>query len=558
MARIRKETTIGNVNYGKKIWYLGKYLRLSKEDLLKGDSRSIISQDMTLDNHIDALTQNGEIIVIVDTYIDDGTSGMYDNNRDQFQRAIQDVESGRINCLIACDLSRMFRNDSDQKQYLEYYFRQKKTRIISCMLPQLDTFHDPDRIYSLDVKFQGTMNASMPIENSLKIKYKLANRRKQGLYVGSFAPYGYQKDPENKNKLLIDEAAAEVVKDIYHSFVYENMSTRRIVEKLNNLGISNPTEYKQQQGSNFKNSTGINSALWSESTVRKILTRQYYIGHMDQHYSQTIFTPDRKKIIKVEDNERDENEIVQNTHEAIISERTYELAQKLFTRDRRTAPTKKHTYLFSGMLTCGDCQRAMIAKKAKNINYYYCSTYVKRSKTACTKHTFREDNLQIAVLKAIQLQVALAINMKAQVDKITKSEKVNRSSKRIEELLISNKTALTKQEDILDSLYFDLKKDLIDSEQYPRLRTKTSDKINQIKNTLSELLKEQEKLQSNMEQNNSYIETFSKYQNVKELDNKLLIELVDKIYIYEDKRIDVKFNFTDEYKLTLEFIENNK
>ncbi len=553
MARIRKNPSEEN---GKKIWRLGKYLRLSKEDLLAGDSRSIISQDMTLDNHIDNLIRNGEHIVIAGTYVDDGTSGMYDSRND-FQRAIKDIENGIINGLIVCDLSRMFRNDADQKQYLEYYFREKKTRIISCILPQLDTYYDPDRIYSMDVKFQGMTNANMPIENSLKIKDKLANRRKRGLFVGSFAPYGYKKDHDNKNKLLVDDEAAEVVKDIYNWFVYERMSIRRIVEKLNTLGIANPTQYKKEQGLNFKSATD-NCGLWSESTVRNILTREYYIGNMDQHHSQTIFMPNRKKVVKLDYEEKDSSELVENTHEAIIELRTYELTQKLLTRDTRTAPTQKHTYLFSGYLVCGDCKKAMIAKKAKNINYYYCSTYLKRSKTACTKHTTREDVLTEVVLKTIQLQVALAVSLREKVDKISKSEKINKTSKRIESLLSSNKNALIKQENIQDNLYIDWKNGDITREQHNRMRMKTEDKIQQLKNEGEELQREKIQLESNVQQNNQYLETFCRHENITELDNKILIELVDKIHIYEKDKIEIKFNFADEYKLTLEFIKNNK
>lgn len=552
MARIRKEKTQGN---GKKKWFFGKYERLSKEDLLKGDSRSIQSQDMTLDNYLDGLILNGEDITIVDTYKDDGTSGMYDS-RSEFQRTIMDIENGRINALIVCDLSRMFRNDADQKHYLEYYFRERKIRIISCSLPQLDTYKEPDRVFSMDVKFQAMSNANMPLENSLKIKDKLATRRKCGLYVGSFAPYGYKKDTENKNQLLVDDNVSDVVKDIYNWFVYDSMSIRRIVERLNKLGIVNPTEYKKQQGFKFKNTGGNNCGLWCEGTVRNILTREYYIGNMDQHHSKTVFTQDRKKIVALEEDEI--NEIVENTHEAIIDKHTYELAKRLLERDRRTAPTKKHSYLFSGFLVCGDCGKAMIAKKAKNNSYYYCSTYTKRSKTACTKHTFREDQLQEAVLKVIQLQISLAINMREQVDRINQTEKVNHSSKRIEELLKATQTSLQKQQNVQDNLYIDWKNGDITREQHNRLRSKTEDKIENLKQTINQLWQEKKVLESNLKDSNNFLETFCKYQNIKTLDSKILIELVNKIYIYENKTIDVKFNFRDEYKLTLEFIENNK
>lgn len=555
MARIRK--TESNKSSEKK-WLFGKYVRLSKEDILTGESRSIISQDMILDNHLNNLLMHGEDVTVVDKYIDDGTSGMYDT-RESFQRAIADIESGKINALIVCDLSRMFRNDGDQKTYLEYYFREKKIRIISCTLPQLDTFYEPNRVFNMDVKYHGMSNASMPIETSIKIKGRLAIRRKQGLFVGSFAPYGYQKSPENKHKLIVDEDSASVVKNIFKWFVYDNMSVRRIVEELNRLGIPNPSEYKRLNGLKYRNpSSGSNSTLWSEKTVRATLKSQYYIGNMEQHHSETVFTANKKIVIPLNDEEKAEDEIVENTHKAIVDTRTFELAQKLLLRDRRTAPMQKHSYLFSGLLVCGDCKKSMIAKKSKDIKYYYCSTYLKQSKTACTKHTIREDKLSVLVLKLLQLQIATLVSMKQQIEEINKSGRINNTSIQIEHLLQERNKELRNQQDILDSLYFDLKQELITQEQYPRLRTKVNDKIMHLKNVINELIAKKETLHSNINQNNKCLEAFLKHQNITELDRGILVELINKIYIYEDNKIEACFNYQDEYKLTLEFIKNNQ
>lgn len=554
MARIRREENLKGVNQN---WLFGKYERLSKEDMLKGESRSITSQDVTIENYINQLILNGENVNVVDTYIDDGTSGVYNNNRVNFQRMIANIEEGKINAIIVCDLSRMFRNDADQKYYLEYYFPSKKIRVVSCSLPQLDTYYDPNAIYKLDVKFQGLINANQPIETSIKIKERLTNWRKQGAFVGSFAPYGYVKDPDNYHNLIIDEEASLVVKDIYNLFVYEGLSIRKTVEHLNGLGIANPSEYKRLNGFKYKNpSSANNSTLWSEKTVRNILTSEYYIGNMDQHHSKTIFMADRKVIKRIDESEKED--IVTNTHEAIIDKRTFELAQNLLKRDRRTSPTEKKSYLFSGFLECGDCHKAMIVKKTKDIVYYYCSTYLKRSKLACTKHTIREDVLKEAVLQVIQLQIALTLEMKQEIDKINMSNKINKISKRIENLLNSNKTALLKQETILDSAYFDWKNGDITKEQYQRIKTNTEEKVIQIKESIQELLKQKEMLESNINQNNEYLETFLKYQNITELDRKILVELINKIYIYENNQIETCFNFDDEYQLTLEFIKNNK
>lgn len=555
MARIRK---IKQEKTFSKEWRFGKYERLSKEDLLSGESRSITSQDITINNHINRLIQNGENVKIVETYIDDGTSGMYNNNRISFQRMITDIESGKINAIIVCDLSRMFRNEADQKYYLEYYFRSNNIRIISDSLPYLDTFIDPNGIYKLDVKFQGMYNANQPIETSIKIKERLANRRKLGLFVGSFAPYGYKKNPDNKNKLIIDSEAAQIVHDIFNWFVYEGLSIGRIRTKLNDeLGVVNPSEYKRLKGLNYKNpSAKNNSKLWNDKTIKTILQSVYYIGDMDQHKSETKFTQDKKIIVAID--EIDDEEYCPNTHEPVIETRTFDLAQELLKRDTRISPTTKNSYLLSGFVSCGDCNKSMTIKKRNNKLTYYCSTYMKLSKLACTSHSFPEEKLKDTILKVIQLQIALAISMKSEVEKIKRSKKINTVSDRIEKLLLTNQDTLLRSEQLLDSAYYDWKNGDITREQYIRIKINTEENIEQKKQVIASLLSEKEKLQVSIHNKNQYLETFCKYENITELDRKILVELIDRIYIYENRQIEAKFNFEDEYRLTLEFINNNK
>lgn len=555
MARIRKTNKeVPN----KMVWYIGGYKRLSKEDLLSGESRSIVSQDFMIDNHINYLLSMGEDVRYTDSYVDDGTSGVYNNNRVSFQRMITDIESGKINAIIVCDLSRMFRNEADQKYYLEYYFPSKKIRVISCSLPQLDTFYDPNAIYRTDVKFHGISNANQPIETSIKIKGRLATRRKMGMFVGSFAPYGYKKDEKNKNQLLIDDEAAEVVRDIFNWFVYEGLSISRIRLRLNDeLGIVNPSEYKRLHGLNYKNpSSKNNSTLWNDKTIKTILTSEYYIGNMDQHKTETKFLFDKKIIVPVE--EIDEDEYCKNTHEAIIDTRTFEIAQTLLTRDTRTSPKTKKSYMLSGFLACGDCNKSIVAKPRKGKVSYYCSTYLKLSKLKCTCHKYTEDELKDIVLKIIQLQIAISISMKEEIEKIKRSDKINTVSDRIEKLLSSNQTELANSQKLLDASYYDWKNGDISREQYIRIKSNAEDVIEQKKKVIESLLAEKETMASIMTQSNEYLDTFCKYENIKELDRKVLVELIDKVYIYENNEFDTVFNYDDVYKLTLEFIKNNQ
>lgn len=554
MGRIRKT----DVPTRKRTWYLGGLCRLSKED---GNdiSKSIKSQKMVIERKINDLIEIGENIIFVGWFIDDGISGVYDN-RKEFQRMLSEIENGNINGFIVTELQRAFRNDGDQKYYLEQYFRQRKTRVISCGQPELDTYHEPNKIYNLEVKFHGMMNAYYPIELSAKIKERLAVRRINGQYVGSFAPYGYKKSTEDRHILEIDEDVSETVELIFNKFVYEGYSLRKIAEYLNELAIPNPTEYKRLKGIKYKNPHAKNnSTLWHSETVKRILQSEYYIGNLDQHKVETEFGAKKKLYVKVDEEVR-ETQIADNTHDAIIDKRTFELAQTLLLRDTRVSNKAKTLYLFSGMLKCGDCQRQMVRHTAKGIVYYHCRTYNKLSKSHCTKHSIREDVLEDAVLKMIQTQISLAVDMSKTIDKINKSGIVNSVSQRIENLLNSNTKRLSEEESIIDNLYLDWKRGSITQAQYMRIQNKTEERLDNIRKAIEELKEEKRILVENINKNNTFLDTFVKYQNVQKLDRSLLVELVNIIYIYENngiKTIDICFNFEDEYKLTLEFIENN-
>ena len=435
MARIRK-TSI-NTKKEKIKFYLFKYKRLSKEDINSGQSKSIKSQDMVINAYIQRLLDNDEDITIVDEYIDDGVSGMYDT-RENWQKMITCIEQTQVTkseqiIVIVSDLSRGFRNSSDQQYYLENYFLEKNIRFISCELPQLDTLYEPEKIYNLEVQFHGMMNAQYAKDLSTKIKSRLKERRKKGEFVGSFAPYGYKKSQEDNHVLVIDEEVADNIKNIFSWFI-SGISMRKICERLNELGVINPTSYRKQKGSKYFNPHAENnSALWHAGTIRNILQSEYYIGNLDQHHTETRITPTGKKRINISD----DSQIAVNTHDSIIDTDTFNKAQHLLQLDMRFPNNERKHYLFSGFLKCGDCKKAMVRTTVKNEHiYYYCSTYRKLSKNHCTKHTIREDVLNDLVLKAIQAHISIAVSLSDQVNLIFVSSFLFSSSNLVIELLI--------------------------------------------------------------------------------------------------------------------------
>lgn len=209
MARIRKSDKNRTVKT-QIVWKIGKYIRLSRED---GNivSESVVNQDQILNDEIPGFFEDG-LYEVVDTYIDDGTSGTTDLERRDFQRMVQDMKCGRINCVIVKNLSRAFRNSANQGHFLEEFIPLYSTRFISLYQPRIDTFLDPEVVHSLEVSITGFMNEQYAYKTSADVRRTFKHKRENGEFIGAFAPYGYAKDPEDKNALIIDEEAAQVVR----------------------------------------------------------------------------------------------------------------------------------------------------------------------------------------------------------------------------------------------------------------------------------------------------------------------------------------------------------
>lgn len=547
MARIRRnslqEDKIINV------WKIGKYIRLSRDDG-SNESESIVNQRKILDEQIPKYFDSD--YYIVDEYIDDGRTGTSDNTRPDFLRLVEDVKCGRINCIVTKNLSRAFRNSANQGKFLEEFIPLYNTRFISLYEPHIDTFLNPEVVHSLEVSITGFMNEQYAYKTSVDVRRTFDTKRKKGEFIGAFAPYGLMKNPDNKNMLIIDDEAAEIVRDIFHWFVDEGMSKSGITKRLNELGVPNPTAYKHSKGFKYSNPNVYkNDGLWSERTVLDILLNQMYIGNMVQGKQKVI---SYKVHDRINLKEKDWY-IVQNTHEAIIDKETFEKAQKLHQRDTRVCPNKRKVYTFSGLLRCADCKKAMTRKSAKKIVYYSCSTYSRKLKKACTKHTIREDVLEKAVLTAIQKQIALVDNLTQIIDEINNAPVIHRESKRINKLLDLKQKELDKLNSLIDNLYMDWRTNEITKTEYKRIKSKFEVQIEQIKEVIANLEKEKAELSTGISVNEPYLQTFLKHKNIDHLERGILVELIDNIYVHEGGGLTIEFNFEDQHKRMLEYIQ---
>jgi len=552
MARIRKSDE-SRTAPKQLIWKIGKYIRLSRDD---GNvvSESVINQDKILNDEIPGFFEDG-LYEVVDTYIDDGTSGTTDLERRDFQRMVQDMKTGRINCIIVKNLSRAFRNSANQGHFLEEFIPLYNTRFISLYQPRIDTFLDPEIVHSLEVSITGFMNEQYAYKTSADVRRTFKHKRENGEFIGAFAPYGYAKDPEDKNALIIDEEAAQVVRDIFSWFISEGMSKAGIAKRLNEYGILNPAAYKRSKGLRYENPhCKYNDGLWPPSTVSSILQNPLYIGVMRQGRQKVISYKVHKRASVPES----EWFVVENAVPAIVDQETFQAAQNLHKRDTRTAPGKREVYLFSGFIRCADCGKSMVRHTARGLVYYQCRTHRDKSKAQCTKHSIRLDVLEKAVLVAVQKQIEFVESLAEIIDEINNAPVVHTESLRLNTLLEQRTKELEKVTGVLDDLYMDWKSGDITRDQYRRMKVRFEEQSQQLQETIAHLQSECETAAQGIDAENPYLTAFLKHRNIDSLSRGLLVELVNAIYVHEDKSIEIEFNFADQYRRIAEYLETNR
>jgi len=546
MPRIRKQEGPVRAAAAAIVWLVAVYIRLSREDG-KDESDSVVNQKKILSEYMDQYF-DGQY-EIVDFYIDDGLTGT-DDSRESFMRMFQDIEAGRVNCVLVKTLSRAFRNYADQGYYLEYYFPQKNVRFISTGDPKIDTYTNPEAITGLEVPITGLMNDRFAAKTSSDIRRTFDHKRRNGEFIGAFAPYGYLKDPNDKNCLIIDEEIAPIKREILQWFIRDGMSLNGIAHRLNEQGVLNPTAYKRSKGMRYANpKSEENDGLWTGQTVRRMLTEKVNLGHMVQG---------RYRIVsyKVHDQVRVPEEewyVKENTHEATFTQEEFDALTRLLQRDTRTANGSRQVYLFSGLLKCRDCGKALQRKTAKDITYYCCRTYTEKSKTRCTKHSIRLDILERAVLDAVQNQIAFMESLEGVIDEITSAPVSDAATARIEKALLERQREIARAKALSDGLYEDYKTELIDKDEYLRMKAKYREQAANAEEMIARLRQEQRELEEGGTLA-SVFEVFLKHRNVQVLDRALLLELIETIFVHEDKKITVRFRFTEELDRVMEYV----
>lgn len=517
-----------------KKYVAGLYCRLSKDDGNSVESMSIWSQKVMLKQFAESNS-----IAIYDYYVDDGYSGT-NFERPSFKKMITDIENGKINCVITKDLSRLGRNYLQSGAYIEMYFPQKNIRYIA-ITDGIDTLNSNQNDI---MPFKNILNEMYAKDTSKKVKSAIQSRMREGTYIGSKAPFGYLKDPDNKRRLIIDEKTKPIIELIY-KLCLEGKGTQLISQELMKRKIPRPSAFVEN-AEKLYGLTEENKYQWSHRMVLNVLRDPVYCGNMARNKRTTLSFKNSKRMYIP----KSDYIYAKDTHEGIVSEEIWEQVQTMI--DKRKCNNKKGLYydnIFQGLVRCPKCGYALTPKtdyrlkKKELIDFVHfsCSTYKKYGVNACSSHRIEARDLYNIVLEDIQYHGNMALSAKEDfVEKIIEKIEVEKIDEGKE---LSNKLELKKNQLAeLDRSYEQLYEDRLEGNITERNFNLMNVSISKKQDKLIEEIKVLEgDIEVSFETEDNYkkfMNNISKYAKIKSLNRYILNQIIDKIYVYDKEEID--------------------
>ena len=510
-------------------YHVALYIRLSKEDENEGPSQSVQNQESLLREFVQQHRLN-----VYNTYIDDGWSGT-SFDRPGFQRMIGDIETKKVNMVITKDLSRLGRDYIMTGHYMERYFPEHRVRYIS-LLDGIDT--GVDSTANDITPFRAIMNDMYAKDISKKIKSVKRDKQRKGQFIGGKPMYGYKMHPTEKNKIVIDEEAAPVVRRIF-ALALSGMSCRQIASSLNSDNVLSPAAYAKLPVSKPGPYTG----LWSSERISEMLQNETYIGNMVQARMVKISYKSKKCLRQSPENWV----VVEGTHEPIIDPETFQKVQ-LLVSSRKHTRSRTYDFLLKGLIFCHECGYPMAVLNRKNAAgedrlFFVCRTYQRFTKAGvCTCHSIKEETVNEAVLAKVR-EVCQAYLNPDRLRPIAK-EAVENASKAASceaemQALQSKITALTTN---LDQMYMDRLNGLLSEEDFQRIYQKVKMDRTVLEDRLKSL-QEQAKQPVNTEEKATAL--VKQFLDSGLSSRELLVSLIERVELTEEKDIIIKFRFRE-------------
>ena len=530
------------------IYNTALYVRLSAEDSHTNNKEVIEVQK----HMVQQFVNSQQDMLIYETYCDNGYTGT-NFHRPSFERMMEDVKSRRVNCIVVKDLSRFGRNYIETGYFLENIFPFLGVRFIA-INDNYDTLHNVNG-EDMVVSMKNLVNSIYAKDISKKISTVFHEKQKKGQYIAGVMPYGFAKNPDNINQLIINPETAKNVALIFKMRL-EGNGYCRITRTLNEQKILTPVMYNYLSGKYRKTAVSKNAQIWNMQSVKRILSNMCYAGHIEGHKRhQSLYEGVGERVTA-----KNERIIIYHTHEPIVSQNDFDKVQNINEITRQKYANQEGKYpltenIFKGIIYCGDCDIRMMRSKnvtKKGAIYYTFKCRTRRQNgftdTSCSLKMVGESELIDLILQSIRVYAKLSITLS---EKLTKKQKTKKHAN--EEQRLQKKTHKLQQD--IDKLI--LKKTVIfegfadsklDFQEFTAMKVEYEQEIKLIQQQQKTLIEEQKRIISNK---NKWLEAFINHQDTTVLTRGIVTELVEKISISEYNTVTIIWKYRDELsKLT--------
>ena len=508
-------------------YHVALYIRLSKEDESEGPSQSVTNQKSLLEDFV-----KQHRLSVYDTYIDDGWSGT-NFDRPDFQRMIADIEAKKVNMVITKDLSRLGRDYIMTGHYMERYFPERRVRYIS-LLDGIDTGVESS---ANDITpFRAIMNDMYAKDISKKIKSVKRDKQRKGQFIGGKPMYGYKMHPTEKNKIVIDEEVAPIVRRIF-AMALDGMSCRKIATTLNEEGVPTPATYCGWK----VGKPGPYTGLWSSERISDMLQNETYIGNMVQG-RQVKISYKSKKCLK---QDRANWIVVEGTHEPLVDAETFRKVRMLVDSRKHTR-SRTYDFLLKGLIFCHECGYPLATLNRKNAAgeerlFFVCRTYQRFTKAGvCSCHSIKEKTVTDAVIARVRQVCAAYLDPDALLPTARKAVEEARAADSTESEIHSLQTRIDTMTANLDKMYMDKLSGILNEADFQRIYLKVKADRTKLEDQLRDLEKKQESPTKVEDESRALVQRFVDSACVS---RELLVSLIERIELSEDKQLYIKFRF---------------
>ncbi len=531
----------------QRIYKAGAYIRLSMEDSGKKGSDTMDAQQEMIESYIAAQPDMN----LCGLYCDNGYTGT-NFKRPEFERLMEDVRTGEINCIVVKDLSRFGRNYIETGHYLERVFPFLSVRFVA-VCDNFDTLTAERSQDGYIMPLKNIINAAYSKDISHKVSSALAVKQRAGEFIGSWAPYGYQKCACDKHRIEPDPATAPIVWEIF-ALRRDGMSFNKIAKRLNDEKIPTPAQYRRETGQ--LKTDRYENARWNIHTLKAIVENQVYIGHLVQGRKKSGLCQGRKQ----QRIQKSDWIVVENTHEPLIDGDTFQAVQAMAERASQIHNKNLGKYdhlgstpnILRGLIFCAGCGKPLVRYKQvtnKGTNLYYiyiCRTH-HADITACPKKYLHETKLKEILWAALQHEIKLCGDTQKLMEEYGHSSAAARQSDMLGHMIATAERRLIRSKSLFDSLYQNYVDRLMDEREYMELRNQYRAEKEQAQVEIANLESQQAE-QKRRTVNNPWLKIFGQFHMETGLTEELAHALIERVEVYSDSRVEITLKYQDEYQ----------